>query len=300
MSRMCRLMAVTAITLSPFAVAIAQTDDAVGRGEYIFHAAGCAGCHTDKRNDGELLAGGRAIDTPFGTFFGPNITAHPEQGIGTWSDQDFIRALRDGKSPDGSHYYPSFPYTSFTKMTDADMRDLKAYIFSLPVSDRPNQPHDLGFPFGIRALLGGWKMANFNAGAFVPDPAVPDDVNRGAYLVEALTHCAECHSPRTRLGGIDQDMFLAGTEDGPEGELTGNLTPHETGLGDWSDGDVLFMLRTGILPDGDVVGSLMGEVIDGTSKLTEADQRAIIAYLRSIPPIDNQIGEPSTGGGDIF
>ena len=280
--------------------AFGQTDDAVARGEYIFHAAGCAGCHTDKKNEGQLLAGGRGIDTPFGTFFGPNITAHPEHGIGTWTDEDFIRALREGKSPGGSHYYPAFPYTSFTKMTDADMRDLRAYIFSLPVSDQPNQPHDLGFPFSIRALLGGWKMANFDAGEFAPDPAVPDEVNRGAYLVEALTHCAECHTPRTRLGGLDQDMFLGGTDDGPEGESTGNLTPHETGLGGWSDGDILFMLRTGILPNGDVVGSLMSEVIDGTSKLTEADQRAIIAYLRSLPAIDNQIGEPSTGGGDVF
>ena len=290
-----RMIAVTAITVSPLGAAIAQTEDAVTRGEYVFHAAGCAGCHTDTKNDGQLLAGGRELETPFGTFVGPNITAHPEAGIGDWSDDDFIRALRDGVAPDGSHYYPAFPYTSFTKMTDADMRDLKAYIFSLPTSATPSKPHEIGFPFNIRALLGAWKAANFDAGVFEPDPARADDVNRGAYLVEGLTHCAECHTPRTRLGGLNRDMFLAGTEDGPEGEATGNLTPHATGLGEWSDGDIMFLLRTGFLPSGDVVSSLMGEVVDGTSKLTEEDQRAIIAYLRSLPPIDNQIGEPSTG-----
>ncbi len=295
MRRAFRVCVATAALTMLAGPALAQEDDAITRGEYIFNASGCAGCHTDVDNGGQLLAGGRGIETAFGTFFGPNITADPDQGIGNWTDEEFVRALRDGLSPSGSHYYPAFPYTSFTKMTDADMRDLKAYIFSLPTSDQPNKRHELGFPFRIRALLGGWKMANFEAGVFAPDPARSDEVNRGAYLVEALTHCGECHTPRTGLGGLNKDMFLAGTEDGPDGEATGNLTPHPTGLGDWTDGDILFMLRTGFLPSGDVVSSLMGEVVDGTSKLTEEDQRAIIAYLRSLPPIDNQIGNAADG-----
>ncbi len=274
----------------------AQGDDPVARGEYLFRAANCQSCHTDVKNKGELLAGGRALETPFGTFYGPNITPDEEHGIGAWSDDDFIAALRHGRAPDGSHYYPAFPYPAYTKMTDADMRALKAYIFTLPAVDQPNKLHDLDDPFSWRFLLPAWKWLAFEPGAFEPDPERPEDWNRGAYLVEALGHCAECHTPRTTIGALDRDMAFAGTTEGPDGEAVPNITPdRETGIGKWSDKDLLFMFRTSLLPDGDSVGSGMAEVVANSTKhLSEADLEAIVAYLRTLAPIHNQIGKPKT------
>ncbi|MCH8091100.1 MAG: c-type cytochrome [Proteobacteria bacterium] len=269
----------------------AGENEAVKRGAYIFHAAGCKACHTDTKKKGPPLAGGRAIETPFGTFYGPNITPDPLTGIGKWSDGDFIRALRSGISPDGGHYYPVFPYTSFTKMTDRDMLDLKAYIFSLPPVNKPNRPHEVNFPFGFRFLLGFWKMLHFTPGTFKPDPVKSAELNRGTYLAKALGHCAECHSPRTMTGGLDLSKWMAGTVDGPDGETIPNVTPHKaTGIGEWDLVDIELALETGIKPDGDVLGSLMGEVIDETtSHLTPADRRAIALYLKSLAPIDNRV-----------
>lgn len=270
--------------------AAAQVGD-VKRGEYVFAAGGCAGCHTDTKNNGQLLAGGRELKTPFGSFYGPNITAHPVAGIGRWSDADFIRAVRQGRRPDGAHYFPVFPYTSFTKITDADLIDLKAYIFSLPVSDRANRPHDIGFPFNLRMLQFGWKLLHFTPGEFKPDPAKSAQVNRGAYLAGALGHCAECHSPRNGLGGLDQAMLYAGDRNPPGGGRVPNITPDaETGIGKWSDGELDDLLGSGMTRDGDSVGGEMGEVVaKSTSKLTPDDRKAMIAYLRQLKPISNRV-----------
>ncbi|MBI3707992.1 MAG: cytochrome c, partial [Proteobacteria bacterium] len=215
----------------------AQTPDgaAIKRGEYLFIAGGCIGCHTDVKNNGAPLAGGRALATPFGTFYGPNITPDPVHGIGKWSDADFIRALREGVRPDGANYFPVFPYTSFTKISDADLRDLKAYIFSLPPVAKPSRPHDVSFPFNLRFLQFGWKLLNFTAGPYAPDTTKPADWNRGAYLVQALTHCGECHTPRNAMGGLKTSLAYAGTADGPEGERVPNVTTDpDTGIGKWS------------------------------------------------------------------
>lgn len=264
-------------------------DPALARGAYLFAAAGCEGCHTDVKNKGALLAGGRALNTPFGTFYPPNITADVETGIGGWSDEDFQRALRDGLSPSGEHLYPAFPYTSYTGMSDDDMRALKAYIFSLPPVRQENREHELGFPFNWRFLLGGWKMLNFTPGAMQPEAAKSAGWNRGAYLVEALTHCGECHTPRGALGGLDRDLWLSGTTDGPDGDKVPNITPDETtGLGAWSTSQITGVLRTGLLPDGDVVGSAMGEVVqNSTSRLNDDDRAAIAEYLQALTPIAN-------------
>ncbi len=269
----------------------AGENEALARGAYIFDAAGCKACHTDAKKKGPLLGGGRAIGTPFGTFYGPNITPDPLTGIGKWSDGDFIRALRDGVSPNGDHYFPVFPYTSFTKMTERDMLDLKAYIFSLPPVNQPNRPHEVKFPFGFRFLLGFWKMLHFTPGAFKPDPSMSAELNRGTYLVKALGHCAECHTPRTMTGGLDLSKSMAGTVDGPDGETIPNITPDAaTGIGEWDLGDIEFALETGIKLDGDVLGSLMAEVVENTtSRLTAADRRAIALYLKSLAPIDNLV-----------
>lgn len=271
----------------------AQDADILARGEYVFRAANCQSCHTDVKNDGPLLAGGRALETPFGTFYGPNITPDPNHGIGDWSDADFIAALRHGRAPDGRLYFPVFPYTSFTKMTDADMRALKAYIFTLPPVARPSRPHEIYFPFGWRFLMTFWKWLNFTPGAFAPDPARSATWNRGAYLVEALGHCGECHTPRGITGARDRSMAFAGTAEGPDGDPVPNITPHpETGIGAWSDGDLIFLFQTSLLPDGDSVGGLMAEVVENSTRhLSEADLEAIVAYLRSLEPIRNRVGK---------
>jgi mono/diheme cytochrome c family protein len=264
-----------------FALAQAQGD--AKRGLYISKASGCLGCHTEAREGAQPYAGGRPLKTPFGTFFGPNITPHPQAGIGNWSEQNFIRAMRQGVRPDGAHYFPAFPYPSFTKIVDQDLRDLWAYLRSLPQSNRPSQPHDLKFPFGWRWLIWGWKLLFFSPGAFAPDPAKNETVNRGAYLVNALGHCGECHTPRNFLGGPKRTRHFAGAKLA-EGAGSPNLTP--TRLKSKSDGELKDFLLTAMTPDGDVAAEAMSEVVrNTTSQLTPQDLDALVAYLRSLPPL---------------
>jgi mono/diheme cytochrome c family protein len=238
-----------------------------------------------------VLAGGPALRTPFGTFYAPNITPDPVHGIGKWSDADFKRALREGVRPDGAYFFPVFPYTSFTDITDADIADLKAYIFSLPPAAKPSRPHDVSFPFNLRFLQLGWRLLNFTPGPFTPDRAKPPEWNRGAYLVLALAHCAECHTPRNFMGGLQTSMAFAGTADGPDGDRVPNITPDpETGIGKWSESDIADALELGLNPDGEPLGNSMAEVVrHSTAKLTPADRKAIAVYLRSLPPIRNQV-----------
>ncbi|HEY6966019.1 MAG TPA: cytochrome c [Burkholderiales bacterium] len=264
--------------------AFAQGD--AKRGEYLAKAGGCVGCHTAEGEKAVPYAGGRALKTPFGTFYGPNITPHPTAGIGRWSEADFARALREGLRPDGAHYFPAFPYPSFTRITDADVRDLWAYLRSLPPNARASQEHDLKFPFRWRFLVLGWKWLFFTPGPFAPMPGRAAEVNRGDYLVNALGHCGECHTPRNFLGGPVRDRLLAGTAKGkgPEGKRVSNLTPAK--LKEWGDKELRDFLLTGITSDGDVVAEMMGEVIrNTTSQLAPQDLGAIIAYLRTLPAV---------------
>lgn len=257
------------------------------RGAYLAKAAGCVGCHTEAKEGATPYAGGRALKTPFGTFYGPNITPHPTAGIGRWSEVDFARALREGVRPDGAHYFPAFPYPSFTRITDADVRDLWAFLRSLPPSTRASQEHDLRFPFGWRFLVVVWKWLFFTPGPFVPDPARSPVVNRGAYLVEALGHCGECHTARNFLGGLKHERNLGGAAKGPAGDRVPNLTPAK--LTKWSDGELKEFLQTGFKPDGDVVAETMGEVIRNTTgELLPADLAALIAYLRALPAVADE------------
>jgi mono/diheme cytochrome c family protein len=280
------LAALAFLALGP-APAAAAGAEALARGKYVFEASGCANCHTDRAKKGPLLGGGAAIKTAFGSFFGPNISPHRTQGIGAWTEAQFIRAMREGVSPDGRHYYPAFPYTSFTRMTDQDLKDLRAYIFSLPPVDRASRPHEIAFPYSVRAGLWLWKRLYLETGPFKPRAEKPPEWNRGAYLVEAMVHCGECHTPRTRLGGLDRDMWMAGNGDGPDGERIPNITPDAgTGIGKWSAEEIVESLETGILPDGDEFGSLMADVVSyGTSKLTAEDRKAIAVYLKSLKPV---------------
>lgn len=269
------------VAVSPDATAQGTVGGDVARGEYLAKAGGCLGCHTASGQGAVAYAGGRELKTPFGTFFGPNITPHPDRGLGRWAESDFRRAMRDGLRPDGAHYFPAFPYPSFTKITDDDLRHLWAYLRSLPASDRPNRPHELSFPFNIRFLVWFWKILNFTPGPFKPEPGKSTVLNRGAYLVDALGHCGECHTPRDFLGGL-KSTALAGSTHGPGGGRIPNLTP--TGLGQWSDADLKEFLTSGMNPEGDVAGGEMAEVIrNSTSQLTGDDLQAMIAFLRSVP-----------------
>lgn len=263
---------------------IAQSGDAE-RGAYMLAAAGCVACHTVPK-DGAFLAGGRELKTDFGSFFTPNITPDPETGIGNWSDEDFIRAMKKGVSPDGGRYYPTFPYTSYTRMTRQDMLDLKAYLDTVPPVRNAVPDHDLAFPFGIRASMMGWQLLFFDDTPFEADTTKSDAWNRGAYLVNGPGHCGECHTPRNLLGVVDSGRPLAGNANGPEGDAVPNITPHSSGIGGWTEDDIVSMLEVGLLPDGDFAGGAMTDVIEeSTSKLSEDDRRAIASYLLSLPPL---------------
>jgi mono/diheme cytochrome c family protein len=264
-------------------------DDAVTRGEYLVHAGGCVSCHTVP--GGAKFAGGRALATPFGTFYSPNITPDRETGIGTWSDADFQRALRQGIRPDGAHYFPVFPYPSFTGITDDDARAIKAYLFSLPPAHAPDRAHDVWFPFSWRFLQVGWRLLFFDHGPFKPDPRASAAYNRGAYLVTALAHCGECHTPRNLLGAVDSDRALSGNPDGPDGEAVPNITPDpKTGIGDWDKNDIATLLKTGATPEGGKVKGAMHEAIeDGLKYLTDEDRQAIATYLLAQKPIENDV-----------
>ena len=257
------------------------------RGAYLAKAAGCAGCHTEAKEDAVPFAGGRELKTPFGTFYGPNITPHAEAGIGRWAEADFLRALRSGLRPDGAHYFPAFPYPSFTLISDVDARDLWAYFRSLPPDGQASRPHNLSFPFNQRFLVGLWKWLYYSPGPFVAAAGQTPVLNRGAYLVGALGHCGECHTPRTFLGGQKRDRLLAGAAKGPAGKSVPNLTP--TKLKKWDDNELKDFLLSGITPDGDVAAETMGEVIrNTTSQLAPQDLAALIAYLRSLPAITEE------------
>ena len=273
-----------ALLLAPLECALAQGD--AKRGEYLAKAGGCVGCHTEEKEGAVAFAGGRALKTPFGTFYGPNITPDKKAGIGNWTEADFMRALRQGDRPDGSNYFPAFPYPSFTKITDGDARDLWAYLRTLPPSARPSQDHDLWFFFGWRWTVTFWKWFFFTPGAFTNVPGLSDIANRGAYIVQALGHCGECHTPRNFLGGPKSGRFLAGGK-GPDGKGVPNLTP--TSLKKQSDKEIKEFLVTGMTGEGDVAAEAMGEVVKNTtSQLTPADLDALIAYLRTLPPLPSE------------
>ena len=270
---------------------VAQVGDAK-RGEYVLRLGGCVACHTDAKNGGQFLAGGRALATAFGTFDPPDITPYPESGIGGWSTGAFVQAMTEGRSPDGHPLYPAFPYTSYTRMTR------QTWSTSRPISYCPaDRQRRAGPRPAVPVLLSpaaqGPAAAVFHPGAFQPDRSRSESWHRGAYIVNGPGHCGECHTPRNALGAPERDRFLAGTRDGPDGKAVPNITPNpDNGIGGWSKTDITFALQTGILPDGDVLGGAMAEVIeDATSHLTPDDRSAIAEYLLSLPPLE---GTPRT------
>jgi len=264
----------------------AADDAAVKRGAYLFAAGDCVSCHTDVKNNGKPLAGGRALATPFGTFFGPNISPDPHYGIGKWSEADFHRALREGLGPDDTHLFPVFPFSSFTGITDGDIADLYAYLMAQPPVAQPDKPHDVTFPFNMRFGLVFWRMLFFDEGPITPDPGRDAVWNRGNYLANAVVHCGECHTPRNFMGALKTSQAFAGNPQGPDGQKAPNITTDPVkGIGKWSVEDIETVLDTGQTPDFDTVGSGMAEVVKGTSQLTPEDRHAIAVYIKSVKPI---------------
>jgi mono/diheme cytochrome c family protein len=257
----------------------------LANGETMFYAGGCASCHAvPKQKDQKRLGGGLALTTAFGTFMVPNISPDPTNGIGSWSEQEFATAMLKGVGRNGEHFYPAFPYTSYQRMKLEDVRDLYAFLRTLPADPTPSRPHNIGFPFDVRRGLGLWKLLYLDGEMFRPDPTKSKALNRGAYLVEGPGHCAECHSPRNALGAIDPDRRFAGGPDPTGKGWVPNITPHDDGLAKWSAADIAYLLETGIMPDADSVGSTMADVVRNTAKLKPEDRAAIAAYLKSLPP----------------
>lgn len=262
-------------------------DRTTGDGKYVFFAAGCVSCHTA----GQALAGGRPLETPFGKFYPPNITPSREHGIGTWSSEDLEQALRQGINRHGEHYYPAFPYPSYTRMTHQDIQALHAYLMQQPASSRVNRPHELHWPYSSRPLISYWKTRGFTPGVFAPDPDKSAQWNRGAYLADALGHCGECHTPRGFPGIPRHDRYLAGTCAGPDGRLVPNITPdRQTGIGNWTREELDRFLESGRKPDGSFTGGLMAEVL-GTScmRLTGYDRQSLTTYLQAVTPVHRNL-----------
>jgi mono/diheme cytochrome c family protein len=254
------------------------------RGAYLFKAAGCAVCHTDVEHGGPALGGGRALKTDYGTFYTPNISPDPKYGIGRWSDADFLKALRKGVSPSGDDYYPVFPYTAFTRLTDADILDIKVYLFAQAPVPKRNLDHDLDFPFSLRLTLIPWKILYFREGVLQGNPQRSEEWNRGAYLVTAVVHCGECHTPRNSLGAPIKSRGFAGVVDGPGGMNAPDITPHANALESWSSEDIVTLLKDGITPDGDFVAHEMRDVVADMADLSDADRHAIAVYIKALPP----------------
>src|ERR1700722_12546893 len=239
-----------------------------------FNAGGCSSCHAVPNQPDRLrLGGGVAIPSPFGTFYAPNISPDPTDGIGRWTEADFVRAVMQGISPAGYHYFPAFPYTSYQHARVEDIRDLFAYLKTLPPVSGQVRRHDVPFPFNIRRNIGIWKWLFMDGKPFMPDAVHSAQWNRGTYLVNGLGHCAECHSPRNFLGGIVGAQRFAGGPN-PEGEgWVPNIT--QKGLGDWSEKDIAYFLETGQMPDGDSAGGSMARVIRNASQLSPEAPGAI-------------------------
>ena len=252
------------------------------RGEQVFYAAGCAGCHAaaDATEEEKLeLGGGQRFASPFGTFLAPNISQSTTHGIGTWSQEEFVTAVTRGVSPQGQHYYPVFPYTTYNKMQLADAVALYGFMKTLPAVETPSLPHEVAFPFSIRRNLGGWKFL-FLSDDWVLTGNLTPEQERGRYLVEAMGHCGECHTPRNLLGGAERDRWLAG---GPNPSGKGsfpNITPAKLS---WSAAEIAEYLNSGFTPDFDSAGGHMALVVENTAHLPPEDRAAIAAYVKALP-----------------
>src|SRR5579883_1468563 len=287
------------LTATPLVIGVtepAYTPD-LANGEVVFNAGGCASCHAVPDQPDRLkLGGGLAIPSPFGTFYAPNISPDPTDGIGRWTEAQFVNAVMRGVSPGGTHYFPAFPYTSYAHARRDDIRDLFAYLKTLaPVPGRVRD-HDVPFPFNIRRNIGIWKLLFMDDRPLVQDNSRSASWNRGAYLVNGLGHCAECHSPRNWLGGIINRQRFAGGPN-PEGEgWVPNIT--QKGIGEWSVKDIDYFLKTGLTPDDDSAAGAMKRIIKNTQSLPDSDRAAMAEYLKSLAPVEGPVRPKETKGED--
>ena len=285
------LALIVVMTYVPGQLLHAAETDRAARGRYVFALAGGCGCHTAE--GGPVNAGGRPLKTPYGTFYSTNITPDPLYGIGRWTDQQVIDAIRLGVRPDGTVMSPVMPYPAFSGMSDEDVSALVAYLRTLPAVARENMPHASSLPF-MNLLMRVWRWVFFDRGR-PPVRAPQEGVERGRYLSEHVAHCQECHTPRTVFGTLDRARYLAGNPDGIDGEVTPNITPDpETGIGNWDESDIVTLLREGFLPNMDNVQGLMALLIDGIplggyKDMTDEDALAIARYLKQVPPVVQRI-----------
>jgi mono/diheme cytochrome c family protein len=257
----------------------------VANGEAMFIAGNCSACHqTQGQEERTLLGGGLKLKSPFGTFVAPNISSDPKAGIGAWTEAEFANAMKRGVGRHGEHLYPAFPYPAYSNMKTSDVRDLFAYLKTLPAVAQPAPPHEVSFPYSIRRAVGFWKLLYFHPQEFKPDPSKSAAWNRGAYLAEGPAHCAECHTPRNALGGPDLDQLYAGAPNLEKGgRFATNITPSKDGIGDWSVQDIADFLKSGTdkcfnEPEG------MIQVIASTSQMSDEDVTAIATYIHALPP----------------
>jgi mono/diheme cytochrome c family protein len=290
--------AISANALAAAAVGDAKSNAAgsgdAERGASVFHIGGCASCHMPpdyERPDTDSippLSGGMRFSTAFGTFVAPNISPDKTTGIGAWSDTDFATALLKGVSPQGQHYYPAFPYSSYSRMALRDVADLKAFLDTQPAVNKPNEAHEIDFPFSVRRALGLWKQLYLRPGPVIDLGTADPEILRGQYLVEGPGHCGECHSPRNVLGGTDYSRWLGGAAN-PDGDGSiPDISPGGADFGNWDKADIAEYLSSGFTPDYDVVGSSMAEVVENTARLAASDRSAIAAYLKAIPVVANK------------
>ncbi len=253
----------------------------VEKGRYLATAADCVACHTIQ-NNGKPFAGGRAIETPFGNIVSPNITPDAETGIGSWTDEQFDKAVRNGIRPNGSRLYPAMPYTSYTKMSRDDVVAIRAYLNTVEPVRHPVVANTLPFPFNIRASMRVWDALYFRPGEFKPDPQKPADWNRGAFLVDGPGHCMACHTPKSFLGGDKSGEYLRGSF--LQDWFAPNITSDDrVGLGRWSSEDIVAYLKTGHNRITAATGPMAEEIEHSTSKLKDEDLAAMATYLKSVP-----------------
>jgi mono/diheme cytochrome c family protein len=257
-----------------------RTSD-LANGRTMFLIGGCSSCHAvPEQEDTTRLGGGLALLSPFGVFYVPNISSDKKDGIGAWTEAQFVSAMVKGTSPAGEHLYPALPYVSYQRMRYDDLRDLFAYLKTLPAISGKVRDHALRFPYNIRQALGLWKLLFLDGKPFTPDPTQSAQWNRGAYLVNGPGHCAECHSPRNFLGAIVAGQRFAG---GPSPHGLGGVPDiTQRKLHDWKVEELAETLATGMTADADLVGGLMMEVVSSTRQLSAADRDAIAVYLKSL------------------
>lgn len=268
------------------AAAVDAVEPDLARGEVVFHAAGCASCHAAQGAEGDarmVLSGGYRIETPVGVFVAPNISPDPDHGIGNWTRAEVVTALMKGTSPDGRHYFPAFPYAAYGRATLDDMVSLAAFLETLPADPTPSAPHEIGFPYNIRAGVGLWKLANVTD-RWAVEVAPEEALLRGRYIAEALGHCGECHTPRTATQGLDVTRWFHGAANpsGSKGRIPA-ITPDKL---TWSEKEIADYLTSGFTPEFDVAAGTMASVVKNLAQIPPEDVAALALYLKAVPPAE--------------